>query len=139
METISTTPSHTPRTPSVASPAVQGECITTCSHIMAALNPRVSPAVIQKVAAYLAEHMPSSGNSFGREIELLHQCMTMLSAPDSVREGLDEQTQLEVVDYAQELMRQEKPIHSLHGNTTLGKFSECIWRARIGLAPVPIM
>lgn len=139
MEATPTTPSHAPRMPSVNSSAVQGECIATCSRIMTALNPRISPAVIQKIAAYLAEHMPPSGSSFGREIELLHQCMTMLSAPDSVREGLDEQTQLEVVDYAQELMRQEKPVHSLYGNTTLGEFSECIWRARIALAPVPII
>lgn len=112
-------------------------CVVTRIQIIATMNPHINPAAAQKIAAHAAT-MPYSKANFESEMEKLTHIMQMVAAPDMVRDGIDPETQVEIVEYAQILV--QEPVQPYERSLSpMKRFSECIWRARLAYAPVPII
>ena len=133
------TPRETSRTPEInqSIQPVCENCVVTRIQIITTINPHINPSAAQKIAAH-AKTMIYSKANFEDEMEKLGQIMQMVACPDMVREKIDPETQVEIVEYAQALAQEPVPSYERH-MSPMKRFSECIWRARINLTPVPIM
>lgn len=122
---------------------IRNQSITTYVRIIAALNPRISRVAMQKMAACLADHMPTSGSNFIEEIRILHECVEMLMREAYDHIPIDESDQVSIVELAETRMNDPSCKYyygdSVHGTSAMGKFAEHLWHAKRDIIQMPIM
>lgn len=123
-----------------ARPAVRNQAISTYAKVIATLNTRISAAAAQKMASCLADYVSPSGYDFAKEIEILIECIHMLTRPAWYNDNyIDAETQVAIVECAARYVHDKPRTSSLYGPSDMGRFAECIWKARADIIPEPIM
>lgn len=124
----------------VVNSAVRNQAISTYTKVIATLNVRISLAAAQKMASCLADYVSPSGCDFAKEVEMLIECIHMLTRPEWYNDNyVDPETQVAIVECAEKYLHDKPRTSSIYGPSDMGKLAECIWRARTDIIPVPIM
>lgn len=122
------------------SPAVRNQAISTYTKVIATLNVRISLAAAQKMASCLADYVSPSGCDFAKEVEMLIECIHMLTRPEWYNDDhVDGETQVAIVECAEKYLHDKPRTSSIYGPSDMGKLAECIWRARTDIIPAPII